>query len=815
MPTTSPYKTGGRYAYQANFLKNYALKHNHLIATLPTGSGKSMLMMTYIAHRAKQRKTTVVLVPKLGIATGFEKYINNGPFSINVEDVGVFSLPSLTGRAVNPTSNKKEEVKTLIETRQPMIICSYQAIIGAWDKLSKEAKQNVAFLLDEGHHSGMCLSEKDTGGTEIGKIIDMACKENIPVHIYTATDFRADGRSLVPGHTDFVTFRRTMKRHFDEGCCPDFCMYFRFYDKVKIKQYEELDNNGGVGDDVKIGNIQKLIYSYVDEYTEHKQPTLMIIPQKIRGFDIKKFGNSAGVAFVLDKELRKRFPGIRILNLGSVDGKTYEASKHDIREKYEKLATDKFDVVISIRVADEGIDWPDCSQVFFPRVPGSLGLIVQRIGRAMRGREGKDFSRIVFFELGVLQKEGKDFELCGAMFKLAVRMKALYYGLDWTEEPTEWCQEKKDKCSTEISVNPHIDNMIDQAIGKVVHDLTQTELLDYCVGQFYNYGIEIDGVSASKWLIKKGYFDFTNYGLKNATRRLEELSASCVKLGDEKLNELLEKAEVVGVGEFLRLFDDRGGSIRDFDRIISEFHENSADENKKILLEMARRGEPRPNSKTTTIGKALSMFLVINRPGYDKNFDDQIREEGSHWFVTNENKQKLLKMAKNGEKRPHSRTYIGRALNRYICESACFDNDFYNQIKELAPKWFEKSSEKNKKILLEMARRGEQRPSKHKTKLGEYLRSYTSKIKNGYDSSFDNEIRRIAPRWFEKTSDESKKILIKMAQENKPKPSVRNSSIGRKLRSYTDLSQDRTFDEVFNKLIRKLAPHWFREKRIF
>ena len=600
VPITSPYKTGGRYIYQAEFLRDYAFRHNYLIATLPTGSGKSMLMMTYIAQRAKQKKCTVVLVPKLGIATGFEKYINNGPFSINVENVGIFSLPSLTGRAINPTNNKVKEVVNLIETRRPMVICSYQAIIAAWKYLSLEAKKDVAFLLDEGHHSGMDVGEMDNGGTEIGKIIDFACIENIPVHIYTATDFRADGRSLVPDHTDFVKYRRTLKEHFDEGCCPDFCMYFRFYDKVKIKQYEELDNNGNIGDDIKIGNIQKLINSYIDEYRQHKQPTLMIIPQKIRGLSKKKFNSAAAVAFALDKTLRKEYPGIRILNLGSIDGVNYEASKSNICDEYKKLATETFDVVISIRVADEGIDWPDCSQVFFPRVPGSLGLIVQRIGRAMRGKDGKDFSRIVFFELGVQQEEGKDFELCGAMFKLAVRMKALYYGLDWTEE-LPWGQEEREKHKKE-KLNPAVNNRINQAISMVEHDLSVDGLINFCIKEFDSNGIVIDYLEAVKFLVENGHLDDglddREGGLRNVIRRLGELGASCDdKLGDEKLRELVEKAKVVGVGEFLGMLDDRGGSIRDFDKIIREFHMNSADENKRILLEMARRGEPRPSAK--------------------------------------------------------------------------------------------------------------------------------------------------------------------------------------------------------------------------
>ena len=112
------------------------------------------------------------------------------------------------------------------------------------------------------------------------------------------------------------------------------------------------------------------------------------------------------------------------------------------------------------------------------------------------------------------------------------------------------------------------------------------------------------------------------------------------------------------------------------------------------------------------------------------------------------NKILLLEMARRGEDKPSQETKIGAALSRYTRKNRkCYDPDFDKQIRELAPKWFEKSSDINKTKLLEMARRGEKRPN-FKEKLGIVLDNYTRNGRGSYDPLFDKQIRQVAPHWF-------------------------------------------------------------------
>lgn len=452
--------------YQSEYIKKHALKNKYQLAVLPTGAGKSLLMMTYVAYRYKNKKKNVILVPKLSIATGFEQYIADKEFCAK-NGRRKFTLPILSSRQLNPTCNKAKTIIDVLEQSGPkLIICAYPSFINIYDKLSDKTKQELSIILDEGHHSAV---GDDKESTLIGSIIQKAHKDDIGVHVYTATDFRSDGTAILPDGADFNVYRRTLLEHYQDGDCPDFGFYFRFYDKVSPKKYQNMHSDT-ISDDVIIGNSTKLLSTYVDEYNKHKQPTLMIIPQHIRA-SYRHSMNSAYAAKRLQDMLKKANPDIRILNLGSEDGKTYESIKPGIREKYERLSSEKFDVVISIKVADEGVDWRDCSQVFFPRVPGSLGLIYQRTGRALRKKPKdhphRDYSRVVFFELDI--EQGEHFEVCPALFKLAVRMKAIYHGLDWSQ-PFRLSLPKKIRRNIDLEKNK-LDSMmqlqIDQQITKI------------------------------------------------------------------------------------------------------------------------------------------------------------------------------------------------------------------------------------------------------------------------------------------------------------------------------------------------------------
>ena len=120
----------------------------------------------------------------------------------------------------------------------------------------------------------------------------------------------------------------------------------------------------------------------------------------------------------------------------------------------------------------------------------------------------------------------------------------------------------------------------------------------------------------------------------------------------------------------------------------------------------------------------------------------------------------------------------------------------------------ETTADINKKLLLEMAKNGKDKPS-CKTKLGWALYNYTYKSSGSYDPVFDKQIRKLRPDWFVSTSKQNKKLLLEIAKNGKDKPS-RKTKLGGVLYNYTYKSSD-SYDPVFDKQIRKLRPDWFKK----
>ena len=244
-------------------------------------------------------------------------------------------------------------------------------------------------------------------------------------------------------------------------------------------------------------------------------------------------------------------------------------------------------------------------------------------------------------------------------------------------------------------------------------------------------------------------------------------------------------------------------SIEGWDEFLA--NANNAAEKKQLLLEMARNGEPRPRSQKHYLAGALNSYIGKSNNSYDPEFDKKIRKLAPHWFVSTaaKNKKLLLEMARNGKPRPVQTTQLGSALNSYT--KGCCDLVFDKKIRELAPHWFDTTA-RNKEALLEMARSGEPRPNCKKNPLGKRLVRYIGKSSGSYDPAFDKEIRKLAPHWFVDTAAEKKQLLLEMARNGEPRPT--KNPLKSALNNYL-CEASGCCDPVFDKKIRKLAPHWF------
>ena len=244
---------------------------------------------------------------------------------------------------------------------------------------------------------------------------------------------------------------------------------------------------------------------------------------------------------------------------------------------------------------------------------------------------------------------------------------------------------------------------------------------------------------------------------------------------------------------------------------------DTAAENKAKLLEMARNGEPRPHSIKSKIGRSLASYLNKGHDCYDPSFISELKKINESWFITiydiaNKKKKELIEMASRGESRPTLSHPLGVCFRNYTREkSECYDSEFVNNIKRLTT-WlktrFDDAIEKRKK-LIEMAQKDLSRPSP-KSILGRALNEYIKKGGSSYNQTFDRTLRECRPDWFNKSSFKKEQIL-NFAKEGKDKPPCR-SSLGIALRNYIR-EEGSCFDKNFSDYIKRLRPDWFRERK--
>ena len=400
--------------YQKEMLRAHMAAKGRYICIAPTGSGKSHVMVTRAAMNYKKGISTFILTPKQMIVNGFshtgknaktqrygDGYDDLQKFAVKFDGT-TYELPPYTIRHVTGCDQFEIYLKDSQnpKTRQIAVGC-YTAFADAYKKCDQLDRSKIEVIVDEAHHIFVDPLDQETNNSynNLGLLVRNLLDHGAMVALYTATAYRADGGKLVQDSDNFMQFRRTLCEHFvdprgwiDErgkkrqfGYCPEMNINFRFYDTVTTEQYEACESKS---EQLIIGDVRTMIMAYADQYDKApNRPTLMIIPSQIKNNGKNGVSVAARMAVDLEAELRKR-GHTNILNLGGLEtGQLVATNPAIYTERQGKLYDEELRVVISIKTADEGVDWPRCEVVFIPRVPKSLPLIVQRIGRALRPKD--------------------------------------------------------------------------------------------------------------------------------------------------------------------------------------------------------------------------------------------------------------------------------------------------------------------------------------------------------------------------------------------------------------------------------------------
>lgn len=118
-------------------------------------------------------------------------------------------------------------------------------------------------------------------------------------------------------------------------------------------------------------------------------------------------------------------------------------------------------------------------------------------------------------------------------------------------------------------------------------------------------------------------------------------------------------------------------------------------------------------------------------------------------------KQRLRELLVKGKSPQYNGPLAVAGRQLVAIDSPAYDHEFALELAQ-APPWFLIGK---RAVLLEIARRGEARPSKksgdaHIKALGQQLSAYTTRSSTSYDPDFDREIRTLRPDWFKRNGGE-------------------------------------------------------------
>jgi hypothetical protein len=169
------------------------------------------------------------------------------------------------------------------------------------------------------------------------------------------------------------------------------------------------------------------------------------------------------------------------------------------------------------------------------------------------------------------------------------------------------------------------------------------------------------------------------------------------------------------------------------------------------IARKAPKEEPRPNQRTHPLGLALHTYIQKTSNAYDPAFVEKIKKIAPHWLLSNsdraeQNKKALLEMARKGKPRPK---HLDSRIYTYMHVDSVFASKIRKLAPHWFLLWH--SADRKKKELLELARNGLPRPNR-KSELGRVLCNYVRTKSSSYDPDFAKKINKLAPHWFRKAA---------------------------------------------------------------
>lgn len=342
-----------------------------LLVKAPPASGKSRALMFIgldkIANQGISK--VIVAVPERSIGASFASadLKSHGFFA----DWTVKDEWNLCAGAGN--SGKVDAFERFMKSGDDILVCTHATLRFAFDRIGKEAFENVCLAIDEFHHAS---AEEDS---RLGEVV-RALLDNKDTHIVAMTGsyFRGD-QSPILRPEDEARFSRVT---------------YTYYEQLNGYQYLR---TLGIGYHFYRGRYTSAIQEVIDEGLK----TIIHIPSVQSGESTKD--KYVEVDRIIDHigEVVRTDPATGLHHVRTRKGRVLKIADLVQEEGRDKvMATlrniqgrDDLDVIIALGMAKEGFDWVWCEHALTVGYRGSLTEVIQIIGRVTRDAPGKEHAQ--------------------------------------------------------------------------------------------------------------------------------------------------------------------------------------------------------------------------------------------------------------------------------------------------------------------------------------------------------------------------------------------------------------------------------------
>ena len=344
-------------------------QHSNVLAVLPTGAGKTVFFSSIIAEHAGATCAVAhrqELVSQISLALARNKVRHRiiGPTNV-VKMIVRLHMEEVGHSYYDPNSRHA--------------VAGVDTLVRRGDQLANWLPTVKLWVMDEAHH---VLQDN-----KWGKAVNMF--PNARGMGVTATPSRADGHGLgshVDGVFDKMFVGPSMRDLINMGFLTDYKLFApqSSFRRDAIKKVSQTTGDFVAADVSKAVNESSLVAH------DEKQ----IVGDVVRTYQ-KLLSGMLTVVFAPDvataTELEKQY------NDAGIPAKCVHGAMPDIERinAVRKFKNREYLVLTSVSIFDEGFDCPAIEAVQDVAATESFGRFVQRAGRMLRLKEGKDFGRYV------------------------------------------------------------------------------------------------------------------------------------------------------------------------------------------------------------------------------------------------------------------------------------------------------------------------------------------------------------------------------------------------------------------------------------